>query len=153
MKEIGSIGRIARQTIKEYLEIRSNNKRISDKEIFKEIINKTYKGFFSNKEKRDDLLRQSQISIGLAGFIFDICIVECSLTKGRGWDLDNVIRPIWTELEKLKLDNIIKYGPDEEDGGFGEPNFLNDKDGYVDNWAKYIYDESNEFHNWEKNKY
>ena len=28
--------------------------------------------------------------------------------------------------------------------------FLNDEDGYVDNWARYIYDINNEFHNWKK---
>jgi len=153
MNEIGSIGRVARDTIKEYLKIKSRNKIISDKEIFKEIINNNYKGLFSNKDKREDLLKQSQISIGLAGLIIDICIVECSLNKATGNDIDEIIRPIWTELQKLELDNLTKYGPDKDQGGFGEPLFLNDKDGYVDDWANYIYDISNEFHNWEKNKY
>ena len=74
MSEIGSIGRIARDTIKNYSTIKSGNKTFSDKEIFREIININYKGFFSHKEKREDLLLQSQISIGLAGFIIDICI-------------------------------------------------------------------------------
>jgi hypothetical protein len=153
MSEIGSIGRIARDTIKNYSTIKSGNKTFSDKEIFREIININYKGFFSDKEKREDLLLQSQISIGLAGFIIDICIVECSLRKARGHDIDEIIRPIWTELEKSKLDNLTKYGPDRDEGGFGEPLFLNNKDGYADNWAEYIYDIDNEFHNWTKNKY
>ena len=153
MNEIGSIGRIARDTIKNYLTIKSGNKTFSNNEIFREIINVSYKGFFSNKDKREDLLMQSQISIGLAGLIIDICIVECSLSKVRGHDIDEIIRPIWTELEKSKLDNPTKYGPDKDEGGFGEPLFLNDKDGYVDNWSNYIYDISNEFHNWKKNKY
>ena len=153
MEEIGSIGRLTRETIKNYLSIKSDNNNISDREIFREIININYKGFFSDKEKREDLLLQSQISIGLAGFIIDICIVECSLRKARGHDIDEIVRPIWTELERLKLDNLTKYGPDRDEGGFGEPLFLNDKDGYVDNWANYIYDIDNEFHNWKKNKY
>jgi len=153
MKEIGSIGNVARKTIRDYLKIKSNNQNMSDREIFKEIIIKDYKGFFSNKEKREDLLLQSQISIGLAGFIIDICIVDCSLNKANGYEIDEIIRPIWTELDKLKLDDFTKYGKDSDDGGLGKPLFLNEEDGYADNWGKYIYDIDNEFHNWKKNKY
>ena len=58
MNEIGSIGRIARDTIKNYLTIKSGNKTFSNNEIFREIINVSYKGFFSNKDKREDLLMQ-----------------------------------------------------------------------------------------------
>ena len=43
MSEIGSIGRIARDTIKNYSTIKSGNKTFSDKEIFKEIINIKWK--------------------------------------------------------------------------------------------------------------
>jgi hypothetical protein len=150
MDEIGSVGRIARETIKNYLSIKSKNKTLSDREIFREIININYKGFFSDKEKKEDLLLQSQISIGLAGFIIDICIVECSLNKANGYEIDKLTRPIWVELDKLKLNDFIKYGENSEEGGFGKPLFLNDKDGYVDNWARYIYDINNEFHNWKK---
>ena len=56
MEEIGSIGRLTRETIKNYLSIKSDNNNISDREIFREIININYKGFFSDKEKRVDLL-------------------------------------------------------------------------------------------------
>ena len=153
MKEIGSIGRLTRETIKNYLSIKSDSNNIFDREIFREIININYKGFFSDKEKREDLLLQSQISIGLAGFIIDICIVECSLNKAKGNELDDIVKPIWVELDKLKLDDFTKYGKDSDEGGLGKPLFLNDDDGYVDQWGKYIYDIDNEFHNWKKNKY
>jgi hypothetical protein len=49
MDEIGSVGRIARETIKNYLSIKSKNKSLSDREIFREIININYKYEFRSK--------------------------------------------------------------------------------------------------------
>ncbi len=151
MNEIRSIRKEARFVIKEYLKIRSTNNITSDKEIFREIINIRFKkGLFSNKRKKDDLILQSQISIGLSGFIIDICIIEWSLiAKAHKYDLEPLLRPIWEELDKIDLDDVTKYG---NETGLGAPFFLNDTDGYLSEWHYYVYDISKNFHIWKKKK-
>ena len=105
---LGSIGSTTRWAIKEYSAIKSQNKRLSDEKIFKEIIKNRYLSM-SDDEKESYLLNQIHTFPGLAGLICEILNVEAGLYKNV-YTLSDMVKPVINGLEKTDFSSKQKYG-------------------------------------------
>ena len=146
MADKGSIGSTARWVIKNYDILKSKYPKKKDNEIFEELSSIRHAGFFGNKKKKNVLIKQSKISMGIAGFIMDILTVEAELNKNDGNIIEDLIKPIWDTLKKTNYDEITKFG-NNKFNELGPPNELSDGE-YVSNWHSYIYDLDKKYHNW-----
>ena len=106
---VGSIGSTVRWAIKGYSAIRSKNKKISDNQIFIEMIKIRYTTL-PDKEKKDYLLKQAKKMPGLYGLVVDILCVEAGLHKNDGYYIDEIVKPIFLALEKTNFSHKTKYG-------------------------------------------
>ena len=110
MADKGSIGSTARWVIKNYDILKSKYPKKKDNKIFEELSSIRHAGFFGNKKKKNVLIKQSKISMGIAGFIMDILTVEAELNKNDGDIIEDLIKPIWDTLKKTNYDEITKFG-------------------------------------------
>ena len=146
MADKGSIGSTARWVIKNYDILKSKYPKKKDNEIFEELSSIRHAAFFGNKKKKNVLIQQSKISMGITGFIMDILTVEAELNKNDGDIIEDLIKPIWDTLKKTNYDEITKFG-NNKFNELGPPHELGDGE-YVSNWHSYIYDLDKKYHNW-----
>ena len=105
----GSIGSTARWAIKGYASIKSKSKKLSDSQIFAEMINIRYTTL-PDKKKQNYLLKQVKKMPGLYGLVVDILCIEAELHKNDGYYIDDMVKPIFLALEKTNFPQKTKYG-------------------------------------------
>lgn len=131
--DIGSIGSTTKWAINGYLKLKSQNKNLSDQQIFSAIIEIRFIAL-PNDEQKNYLLSQVKDFPGLAGLVIEILNIEADLYKNDGNLIVDIIKPIFRRLEETELPKKTKYGifkaPPEEKNFF----LLSSE------WTSYIYD-------------
>ena len=157
----GSIGSTTRWAIKGYESLKSNNKKMKDIDIFKEMIKIRYDsineggyGHYLITVLIDDFKSKIYIDIrddnslvaefpGLAGLIIEILNIEADLNKNDGRFLNDMIDPLFKKLEQTNLSKKTKYGKLSRGPGSEWTNFI-----YNFNVRKLVYDQRIKFKNY-----
>ena len=103
----GSIGSTTKWAINGYENLKSKNK--SDIEIFEEMIIIRY-STISNDSHKNHLLQNIEKLPGLAGLTMEVLNVEADLALNSADYIEDMVKPIFTRLEKTNLSEKTKYG-------------------------------------------
>ena len=138
--DLGSIGSTTKWAINGYDELKSQDKKKSDLKIFEEMIKVRYLSM-PNESHENHLLTNIKNLPGLAGLVIEILNVEAELSLNDGNVVSDMVKPIFTRLEKTDLSSKTKYG------NFGPPKHIrdipldiNDEFWHLDEpWIEFIY--------------
>ena len=145
---LGSIGSTTRWAIKGYESLKSNNKKMKDTDIFKEMIKIRYDSIDEGDNGHylitvlDDNSLVAEFP-GLAGLIIEILNIEADLNKNDGRFLNDMIDPLFKKLEQTNLSKKTKYGKLSRGPGSEWTNFI-----YNFIPRKLVYDQRIKFKNY-----